>query len=215
MKTIALFGATGKTGNILLKKLLEDNFMVKALVRSPEKLRIASQNLTVIQGDVLITEDVFEVVSDTNAVISVIGHVKQCPPDLQTRAVKNILSVMNRTGIKRLINLTGSGVKIPGDYPGLPDRIIAFAMKNLLGKAIRNRFIDGENHVRLISESDTDWTVVRSPVILSRSAKGRVETGCVGCIGGYSITVGDLTDFIIKVLSENTYIRDYPYVTNG
>jgi putative NADH-flavin reductase len=214
MKIIALFGATGKTGKILLKKLLEHDFKVKALVRSPEKLSVSSPNLVVIKGDVLVATDVLEAVRDTDAVISVIGHVRNCPPDLQSQTIKYILSAMKRTGIKRLINLTGGGVKVAGDNPRLPDRILAFAMKNLLGKAIRNRFIDGENHVQLIKQSDADWTVVRSPFIHSRPAKGIVNVGCVGCIKGYSITTDDLTDFIIKILEKNSNIREFPYVTS-
>jgi putative NADH-flavin reductase len=215
MNTIALFGATGKTGRLLLKKLLERNFTVKVLVRSPEKLNLYLPNLVVNKGDVLNIADVFETIRDADAVISVIGHVKGCPPDLQTQAIKNILSAMNQEGIKRLIDLSGSGVKVPGDHPKLPDKILVFMMKNLLGKAIRDRFIDGENHVQLISQSDADWTVIRSPVILARLAKRRIEAGFVGSIPGFSITFDDLTEFILKTLEENSYIRQYPYVTNG
>jgi hypothetical protein len=122
---------------------------------------------------------------------------------------------MNRLDIQRLINLTGSGVKVHGDHPKLKDKILVFIMKNLVGKAMRDRLIDGDNHVQLISQSSINWTVVRAPVILSIPAKGKVEVGYVGHISGFSITSDDLTEFMLKTLEENSYIRQYPYITNG
>lgn len=215
MRTIALFGATGKTGSILVKKLTAKGYPVRALVRNPAKLKFSDNLLTVFQGDVLNEQSVLKVLEKSDVVINVIGHVKGCPPDLQTIASRNILSGMNKLGITRLIDLTGGAVKVEGDDPKWPDKLIAFIMKNLAGKAVRARFTDGENHVKLISRSNLEWTVIRAPVLLPGKAKGRTSIGMVGHIPGYSLTFEDLTDKIINILEDKSFVRQYPYITNG
>lgn len=215
MQTIALFGTTGKTGSILVKKLTAKGYPVRALVRNPAKLKFSDNLLTVFQGDVLNEQSVFKVLEKSDVVINVIGHVKGCPPDLQTVASRNILNAMKRLGITRLIDLTGGAVQVEGDDPKWPDKLIAFIMKNLAGKAVRARFTDGENHVKLISRSNLEWTVIRAPVLLPGKAKGRTSIGMVGHIPGYSLTFEDLTDKIINILEDKSFVRQYPYITNG
>ncbi len=215
MQTIALFGATGKTGRILVKKLTGKGYPVRALVRNPAKLSYSNPGLTVVQGDILNEQSVHKVLENTDVAINVIGHVKGCPPDLQTVASRNILKGMNKLGITRLIDLTGGAVKVEGDNPKWPDKLIAFIMKHLAGKAVRARFTDGEEHVKLISKSNLDWTIVRAPVLLPGKPKGRTSIGMVGHIGGYSLTYEDLTDQIVNILKDKSFIHQYPYMTNG
>lgn len=215
MKTIGLFGATGNAGRMLLRKLIGKGYLVRVLVRNPAKLDYSGKELMVLQGNVMNLKDVDKTLEGCDAVINVIGHVKGSPPDLQTVASRYILMAMKRYGIKRLIDLTGGGVKVDGDDPGWFDRSFSYAMKNLTGKALRNRMVDGENHVRLISQSNLEWTIVRAPVLLPGKAKGKTRIGMVGHIPGYSLRFEDLTDQIIHILENNLYIRQYPYITNG
>lgn len=50
-ETIALFGATGATGRHVLTYSLKQGHRVRALARTPGKVEINDDNLTVIQGD--------------------------------------------------------------------------------------------------------------------------------------------------------------------
>jgi putative NADH-flavin reductase len=215
MKTIALFGSTGKAGKILLNKLLAKEYNIRVLVRTPAKLKRNHPHLSVIQGDILDASKVLQTLEKSDVIINVIGHVKNCPADLQTRATENILSGMRKQGITRLIDLTGGGVKVQGDNPGLIDRFIVFIMRNLAGNSARNRLLDGENHVALISRSALEWTIVRAPVLLPGKAKGRTTIGMVGHIPGYSLTFEDLTNQIINILEDKSFVHQYPYITNG
>jgi putative NADH-flavin reductase len=184
-------------------------------VRNPAKLDFSGEGLMVFQGNVLNEKDVDRTLEGCQAVINVIGHVKGSPPDLQTVASRNIVSAMKQHGIKRLIDLTGGGVNVEGDNPGWFDRTFAYAMMNLAGKALHYRMTDGEDHVRLIRESDLEWTIVRAPVLLPGKAKGKTSIGMVGHVPGYSLRFEDLTDEIIRMLEENSFIRQSPYLTNG
>jgi len=60
---LLIIGGTGGTGQELIKQALEQGHSLTALVRNPEKAKIAHQNLSVIKGNVLDFEKVQEVVA--------------------------------------------------------------------------------------------------------------------------------------------------------
>ena len=49
MPSLALFGATGNTGKAVLALALEQGYVVRALVRSPEKVSVKHEKLTLIK----------------------------------------------------------------------------------------------------------------------------------------------------------------------
>ena len=50
---ILILGATGRVGNQLVTYALHDKHQVTALVRSPEKIQIENEQLTIVRGNVL------------------------------------------------------------------------------------------------------------------------------------------------------------------
>lgn len=58
MKRILLYGATGRTGGLILTYALRQGYAVTALVRNPDKLLIEHEHLTVIRGQPTNPEDV-------------------------------------------------------------------------------------------------------------------------------------------------------------
>ncbi|GAB5409500.1 MAG: SDR family oxidoreductase [Balneolaceae bacterium] len=76
---VLVAGATGATGRLLVKQLLEKGHMVKVLVRSKEKLKELEEqydNLTQIQGSALEMEakELAKHLEDCEAVCSCLGH---------------------------------------------------------------------------------------------------------------------------------------------
>lgn len=209
MNTIAIFGATGGTGRVLTELALEKGLRVRALARNPEKLNLDSESLDIIQGDALDSQSVSEVIDGADAVFSCLGHSKGSPQDLQERALQLIISEMQKQGVKRLINLTGSGVRFAGDEPGLMDKFFTFALKLI----DRPRMVDGENHVRLIVESDLDWTVVRTPLQTNAPARGELKVGPVNSQSGFKISRQDIAKFMLDCYSERKHIQDAPAIS--
>lgn len=78
MRTILVVGASGATGRLVIKQLLERGEKVKAIVRNPEKLAEyrADDKLTIIQASLLdLSDQELEThVKDCSAVISCLGH---------------------------------------------------------------------------------------------------------------------------------------------
>jgi putative NADH-flavin reductase len=210
MKTLALFGITGRTGLPLAEMLLQAGYKLKALARNPDKLTLKHPNLTVIRGDVLQYEDVRRTVEGTDAVISVIGPTKDSPPLMQTNGTRNIVKAMEQSGIRRIISMTGGGVAAPPDQPKTPDKLIKLLMKLVAKKALE----DGTNHAEVLKNSRLDWTVVRGPRLTNGPLTHQYRVGWVGVNASTSASRKDIAHFIIKELEEGKYLRQMPFISN-
>lgn len=216
MSTIALFGATGRTGLPLVHKALDGGHTVRALVRTPQKMTIKHPKLILIEGSSLDTIKVNETVKGSDGVISALGQDKASPPDLQTRSTQLIIDAMKKHGLRRLISLTGGGVRDAAhDKPGFMDNVIVFIMKNVAGSGARNALTDGVDHAELIRQTDFDWTIVRGPMLTDDPAKGNYQVGYVGTVPGIKLTRADLADFMLTEFEQGKHIRQMPFLTNG
>lgn len=107
---VALFGATGQVGRIVLQRLLERGDRVVALSLHPEKLPPA-EHLKVIQSDARDLKAVCEAVRGADAVASCLGMANFAVPatDLSD-AFKTILEAMALEGVRRLVFIGSSGL---------------------------------------------------------------------------------------------------------
>lgn len=210
MRTIALFGATGKAGRRVVDKALAAGFAVRALVRDPARLTTASPNLTVVVGDVLDAQAVAETVRGSDAVISTIGHVKDSSPTMQTDAMRNIVKAMQAAGVTRLVSLTGGAVPDPHDKPKVPDRILRFLLKRLSPQVLD----DAIGHVEVLRSTPLEWTVVRGPRLLDKPGKGRYREGWAGVNASTKISYEDLADFIVAQVDDRRFVGHLPFVSD-
>ncbi|MAU11645.1 MAG: NmrA family transcriptional regulator [Anaerolineaceae bacterium] len=208
---ITIFGATGRTGILLVEQALAAGHEVVAFVRSPEKMPIEHISLSLVQGNVIHKEDVTKVITpDVDAVISVLGPTRNSSANLMAVAADNILNAMREKDVKRLIFMTGAGVSTPGDQPKLINHIIKFALKALSGEVLKQ----SEQAVETVRNSDRRWTVVRVPMLTDASYTGKLRVGMVGVNTGSRLTRADAAAFILNQLTDETYIRKSPVISN-
>jgi putative NADH-flavin reductase len=207
---LAVFGGTGRSGIPLIQQALQKGDTVVALVRTPSKMTIQHERLNVVQGDVMNPGDVDKVVQGADAVLSVIGHVKGSPKDIQTVGIQNILASMNKYGVKRLISLTGAGVAVPQDKPKFINHVISFLLKLLSGDVLA----DAEHHFEVVQKSPVEWVVVRGPRLTEGPYTGKYRVGWVGVNTGTVISRADLADFMLKQVTDTTYLRQAPMVSD-
>ncbi|TAE29051.1 MAG: SDR family oxidoreductase [Cytophagales bacterium] len=216
MSTIAVFGATGRTGIPFVKQALAKGHSVKALVRTPSKMPINHKNLQLIVGDALDASKVAQTIQGTNGVVSCLGQDKASQPDFQTKATRLIVDTMKKAGIKRLISVTGGGVRDSvNDKPGFMDNLIVFIMKSVAGKGAKNALLDGISHAEVVRNSGLDWTIARGPMLTEDSAKGSYQVGNVGTVKGIKLTREDLAAFLLKEFEQKQHVGKMPFVTNG
>ena len=208
---IAIFGAAGKVGRHLLDQALERGDEVSVLVRDTSKLTIQRhEGLKVVQGDVLDPKDVEKAVVGTGAVLSALGHTKTSSKDVLTEGTKNIVAAMNKHGVRRLVSLTGAGVRDPKDEPKLVDRIIGALLKLVQ----RDLLEDSIGQARLIKESGLEWVIVRAPVLVEGEKKGEYRIGYVGKESGTRLSRADVADFMLKQTTDDTYLHQAPMVSH-
>ncbi|MGB3585380.1 MAG: SDR family oxidoreductase [Tunicatimonas sp.] len=209
MKTIALFGGTGQTGQEFLKQALQQGYSIKALVRTPAKVTETSPNLELIVGDVLNAEDVKRTVAGTDLVVSLFGHVKGSPEWLQTNGTENILAAMREHQVPRIISLSGGGLPYEKDQPKFPDKAIRFIMKIAVPKVLN----DAIRHAEVLKSSGVDWTIVRGPRLTNEPKKGDYRIGWVGVNAGTKVGRADLADFVVRLVENTEYDGQMPFVS--
>ncbi len=206
---LAIFGATGRTGRPPGGAGAGGGARCRGLARTLAKLPLADARLTVVQGDVTDRAAVETVVRGADAVISVIGQAKGSPHDLQTAATRTIVNAMRAHGVKRLVSLTGAGVDAPQDRPTLMNHAIKLALKTLSGPMLR----DASGHVAIIEGSGLEWIIVRAPMLTEGPRVGSYRVGWVGVNTGARIARADLADFLLKEVTDTTYLRQLPMVS--
>ncbi len=167
------------------------------------------ERLTIVEGDVKDRAAVDEAIAGADAVLSVIGHTKTSEKDVQTVGTENIVAAMKRHEVKRLVSLTGAGVRDAKDKPKLFDKAITGLLK-LLQKDVLE---DAENHARAVEKSDLDWVIVRGPMLTDAERKGEYRVGYVGENSGSKISRADIADFMLKQLEDDTYLVHKPMVS--
>jgi putative NADH-flavin reductase len=207
---LTIFGASGRTGIPLVEQALVAGHQVTAFVRSPAKFPLQHEHLTVIQGDVLDSVAVAQAIVGADAVLSVLGHTQGSPKTMQTQGIQHIIAAMRQQGVRRLVSLTGAGIRAPQDRPKLVDHLIGFLLKTLA----RDVAADAAAHVEAIRQSGLDWVVVRGPRFTDGPHTGHYRVGWVGVNTGTMVTRAHLADFMLKQVTDNTYLHQMPMVSD-
>jgi nucleoside-diphosphate-sugar epimerase len=207
---ITVFGATGRTGQHIVRQALAAGHQVIAFARTPSKLQIQHERLTVVQGDVQDQAQVERAVAGADAVISVLAPTHTNPPFQVSRGTENILAAMKKHGVRRLVISAGAGVGDPNDAPKLIHRLI----NTLIKLTSRPVYEDIKRTVDIVRASDVDWVIVRAPRLVDSPATGHVKAGYVGKGMGFTLTRGDLADFMLKQVQDDAYLHKAPAISN-
>jgi putative NADH-flavin reductase len=210
MKKIALFGATGQTGQKFLEAALAQGYEVKALVRNRAKVKVSDPKLTIIEGDLLDQAAVNRAIAGTDVVVSLFGHVKGSPEWLQTNGTKNLVAAMQQSGVGRIISLSGGGLPFPAkDQPKFADHLIRTIMKIAVPKILN----DAIAHAEVLQKSGQKWVIVRGPRLTNDARRGSYRVGWVGVNASTKISRADLADFILTQVEDESYNFQMPFVS--
>jgi putative NADH-flavin reductase len=194
---LAVFGATGRAGRAVVDHALRGGHEVGALTRNPARIRPRAR-LHVIGGDVRDPVAVTRTLDGADAVVSTLGR-QRGGPDVCTDGIRTVLSAAVGNAPRRLIVLSNYGVA------DSRRRTAYVAVSWLLARAVLR---DKEQMEALIRHSDTDWTVVRAPVLTNGPRTGRYRTGTdLRLSFTANVSRADLADFMLTELHDNAYVR--------
>ena len=211
---VTIFGATGFSGQAILAEALKQGHEVTILVRDTSKISIQHKNLTIVEGNVLDPQTVASVIHHQEAVIQCLGVGGKGdgkPTTFISDATKIIVDEMQKQNIKRLVAMSnvGAGNSIAFQPWFFTKIILPYFMKWL--KVI----IEDKNRMEpIIMNSNLDWTIVRCPNIVDKPEKGTCNATLDGKGLGLSITLPDLSKFMVDQLNQTAFIKQAPSVSN-
>lgn len=133
---VLVTGATGFVGGHLVKRLINDGYSVRALVRKGRDISRFDRGVEIAYGDITESDSLDNAVRNVDVVYHLAAMVKEAGvPDSQfwkvnVEGTRNLLEVSHNLGIKRFIHVSTCGVhgdiKNPPaseDYPFNPEDI--------------------------------------------------------------------------------------------
>ena len=199
---LLILGATGPTGQNLVRLALENFHQVTALVREPAKLSLSHENLTIIKGDVLDETTLTNSLKGKDAVLSALGNGKSLKSsNLMVSAVNNLIPCMKATNVKRLVFLSAFGV---GE---------SFVQANFIQRLIfrtflKNIYSDKTKADDMVGHSSLDWTLVYPVVLTNGPSTSKYKVGeNLPMKGMPKISRADVAEFMLRQLTDNTYLR--------
>ncbi|MEO8354336.1 MAG: SDR family oxidoreductase [Chloroflexota bacterium] len=207
---VVVFGASRGVGLKVVEQALEAGHHVTAFVRSPSAFTVKHPNLTVCQGDSMDAAAVEKAIGGQDAVVSALGPTRPPVPGMMETSASNIVAAMRKQGVRRLVSTTGAGVRQPEDQPKLADHLIS-ALLNLLAKDV---VLDSAANVKVIQDSDLDWTIVRYPRLSDGPHTGKYRVGYVGRGSSSQLSRADGADFALKELTEKKWLRKLPVASD-
>lgn len=173
---ILLFGATGRTGRVILKKAVQDGHDVTAIVRDPSKLD--GLNVTIIKGTPYDTETVKKAIINCDVVISTLNVSRvsdspwaklRSPKDMISRSMQNVISTVRENDNKRVIVMGVLGA-------GESRKKLPLILKLVLSTSnLKYAFDDHTRQEELLVKSDTDWTVIRLPMLTEEEGEREIK----------------------------------------
>jgi uncharacterized protein len=197
---ILILGATGRVGSQIVTYALHDRHHVTVLVRTPEKIQINSENLTIIQGNVLNKNDIVRAMHGIDVVISALNTDGTTT---LSESMPLIIKAMENEGIQRIITIGTAGI--------LQSRTTPTVIRYQSSESKRKSTRAAEEHHKvydMLKQSTLDWTIV-CPTYLpdgEREGQYRIERNFLP-EGGIKISVPDTAEFTYRQIKSSDYVQ--------
>ena len=202
---IAVFGATGKTGILIVYQALNQGHEVTAFARDPSKVTIRHTHLRIIRGDVTEMEMVKQAVTGQDAVLCALGVEKNKPDTTLSEGTRNILTAMESEGVKRFICMSSAGI-LGNDAGFWFGRII-------LPLFLNHIFEDKKRQIEVIRQSKSEWVIIR-PTGLTDSPRTNTYKINPGVPTSRTVPRADVADFMLKLTTDKRYDRTLPAISS-
>ncbi len=202
---IAVFGASGRTGILIVYQALHQGHQVTAFTRNLTRVTINHKNLTTLEGDVLDPAAVSAAIEGSDAVLCALGVDHNKPTTVLSDATLNIVKAMHDTGVKRLVCMSSAGLL--GNDGGF------WFGKVIMPLFLRHVFADKKRQAEVIRNSGLEWVIVR-PVGLTDSPKTGSYKVNPGIPTSWTVPRADVADFMIKCAADKKYDGTLPALSS-
>lgn len=203
---VVVFGATGRTGRLVVQNALNQGHQVTAVVRHLDP-DVWPQEITVIPCNALDQTVINQAIAGQDAVISVLGGTREGTPDLLTTVGTEVLQAMKTHQVQRLLTVIGAAVSLPEDpAPSLKRRLVV----TLIQRIEAGFFADSQQWADRVRECDRDWTVVRVPRLVDGPRTDSYRTGALDLGLGAVARRTDVAHFLVQQLNRPDWVGRAP-----
>lgn len=203
---IAVLGANGRTGSLFVEEALMAGHTVRAGIHGDVNPFADAPRLEVVHCDAAKKAQLKKLLKGQDAVISLLGHTRSSGKTVQTDTMKALVEVMKELRIKRLISLTGTGVRFPGDQITLTDRLLNTGISIIDPSRVK----DGRSHALVLQESKLEWTIVRVLKLTNGDPKPNrlSENGPTKS----AVARREVAQAILQILEDNSFRHKAPII---
>jgi uncharacterized protein YbjT (DUF2867 family) len=207
---LAVFGATGLTGGLVVAQALEQGHEVVALVRDPRRVSLQHPRLTVLAGSPTAQDDVERCLESADVVLHCLGIGGKGdgqPTTLISDSVKATLGAMAKHGVARIVCMSNVGAGGSGTW--FANRIVIPLFLRWLLPILE----DKDRMEAALRASSVEWVSVRLPNIVEGPEKPiRVSDDGRGI--GLSITAASTARFLLARATGSEFLRAMPSISN-
>lgn len=208
---IAVFGASGRTGGLLVERCLAAGYSVKVLVRSRKKFRFSGL-AEAVEGSVFDLAAVRRTVAGVDVVLSALGARSLKKEDVLERAVPVIVQAMRAEGVRRIVALGSAGAledslkKQAAWRRWIVQKIV---YNTLLKWAVASQI----SQWKTLAASGLGFTMVMPPMLTDGKARGEFRVdGEALPRGGSRIARADVADFMVAQIEGKDWVGKGVYV---
>jgi len=199
LKKLIVFGATGGTGKQVVEQALQAEHQVTVVVRNPDAFNIQHKNLEIIKGDVFQPLTFSNAIKEKDVIISCLGVQHKKPTIIYSEGINNIIQVMQREKVNRIICLSAGAVIVPSKS----SLFLKFVTKNILQRLFKYMYADMLIMEKILRNANLNWTVVRPPWLRDSKYTAKYRTTINEHLSNPSkISRADLAHYIINHLTD-------------
>jgi putative NADH-flavin reductase len=197
---LLVLGATGGIGIELVRQALERRHAVTAFVRSAERLKPFAKRIAVVQGNVLDTGTLGQVIAGHDAVLSAFGPrvpIAKTDASLLHDFATALTAAMKQSDVRRAIVVSTAFL--------FKDALIPPAY--LFGRLFFPSVVaDATQMEAVLRRSGLDITIVRPPQLTDRPHTGRFRVREKRLPNlGFKVPRADVADFMIQAAEDGAY----------
>ncbi|MFE9023254.1 NAD(P)-dependent oxidoreductase [Streptomyces sp. NPDC007808] len=174
---LTVFGATGGTGQEIVRQALDAGHQVTAVVRDPARFTLAGERLEVFRADLSDPGALRPAVAGRDAVLSGLGARSRKDAGVAARLTRTVLGALEAEGVRRLVVVSAAPVGPEPEGDGFLDRTV----RGIVSAVLKDVYVDLREMEAELVRSATDWTVVRPPRLQDKPLTGRYRR----VVGGF------------------------------
>jgi putative NADH-flavin reductase len=194
---VAVFGASGRTGRLVVDEALDRGAEVVAMLRR-EPSEPFDDRVRAVVLDVTDPSAIEPALEGVDAVVDAMGPVAGVTTTEVSDAVRAVVDGMRRAGVPRIVAAANAKVftddEVTGEYANV---------------AIEHRRVTA-----LLRTSALDWTVLAAPFLKDDPPTGQVETVIDAKGPGRSLTRGDYAATLLDAIDRSDLVGHIVGVTN-